>query len=497
MRIRVLTLVLGAVFVAAGARAQQSVPAQLSLDEALSIARTHNPTYLQAANDRELSDWDVHEAWGQLLPNATASTSAAWQGPGNQQFGAITLGDLGFGGLPSYYLSSYNLSLGYNLSWSKILGPSQAKANRNTTIANTKEAEGTLVSQVTGAYLEVLRQQEAVSLARQRIANSQINLRLAQGRLAVGSATTIDVGQAQVQVGRDSVALLQARNALETARLRLLQQMGVSGDHDVTLTTKFELTEPTWTIEDLYAMALKRNPTLRARLSAKKAADIGVSAARSAYFPSLSVNTGFSGFTREASSTNFQIAQAQAQVLQQANQCVATNDLYSRLADPLPPIDCSQYVFTDAARQAIINQNDQFPFNFQKSPFTVSVGLSIPIFQGLTRQRNLEAAKLQKQDMAQQVRQEEIALRADLSVDLANVRTAYRSALLEERNQSLAQEQLRLAREQYQVGSVTFVDLVNAETVAAQANSDRISAVYAYHDAVTSLETLVGASLRN
>lgn len=497
MRIRVFALTSWLLVAAAGAGAQEPVPSSLTLDDALSIARRNNPAYLQSANDPELADWDVRAAWGQLLPTATASAGASWQGPGNQQFGAITLGDLGFGDLPSYYGSSYRLSLNYSLGWSNILAPSQAKASRRATRANVKEAEATLVSQVTGGYLDVLRQQEGVTLAEQQLENAQVNLRLAQGRREVGTATAIDVGQAQVQVGRANVTLLQAKNALATARMRLLQQMGISGDRNVTLSTTFDLSEPTWTLDELYGDALANNPTLLARRSSQKAAEIGVSSARAAYYPTLSVSTGFSGFTREASNTNLQIAQSQAQVAQTRDQCVATNDLYSRLADPLPPLDCSKYVFTDAQRQRILDQNDQFPFGFQKSPFTVSVGLSIPIFQGLSRQRSLEAAKLQRQDAAQQVRQQEIGLRTDLSVGLANVQTAYQSALLEERNQQLAAEQLRLARERYQVGSITFVELVDAQTVKAQADRDRIAAVYAYHDAVTNLETLVGVSLRN
>jgi outer membrane protein TolC len=153
-------------------------------------------------------------------------------------------------------------------------------------------------------------------------------------------------------------------------------------------------------------------------------------------------------------------------------------------------------VFTDAMREAIVDQNDQFPFGFQKSPFSVRFGLSIPIFQGFSRQRNLEAAKLQREDLTQQVREQEMALRADLAVALATVRTAYESALLEERNRSLAEQQLRLARERYQLGAITFVELVAAQTVMAQADRDRTAAIFAYHDAVTRLETLVGTSLR-
>ena len=61
----------------------------------------------------------------------------------------------------------------------------------------------------------------------------------------------------------------------------------------------------------------------------------------------------------------------------------------------------------------------------------------------------------------------------------------------------LAEQQLLLARERYQLGEITFVDLVSAQTVSAQAEADRLAAVYAYHDLVTALEALVGSRLRN
>jgi outer membrane protein len=477
-------------------QAQQTVPASLSLDEALEIARSNNPVYLQAANDRDLADWDVRQAYGQLLPSASANSSVTWQGSGEQQFGTLTLGDLGFGNLPSYYLSSYGLSLSYNLNWATLKGMSSAKAQRAATVAETRVSESTLVSQVTFAYLEVLRQQEAVRLSEQQLENSSFNLRLAQGRLEVGAATPIDVGQAEVQVGRSEVAVLQSENALATARMRLMQQLGVPVDQSAVLATEFVIEEPGWELEDLYSQALGLNPGLEARRYRKAAADVGVSSARGAYYPSLSISTGWSGFSREASNTDLQLAQAQAGVAGQVSQCNATNELFSRLADPLPLQDCGVFAFTDAQRQAIVDQNNQFPFNFQSSPLSVRATISVPIFQGLSRQRGLEAAKIQRDDLEQQVREQELALRADLSIALANVRTAYQSALLEERNRDLADQQLRLARERYQLGAITFVELVDAQTVLVQADRDRTAAVFAYHDSVSTLEVLVGTTLR-
>jgi outer membrane protein len=481
----------------AGSLSAQEVPASLSLEEALDIARRNNPTYLQVENDRHQADWDVRQAYGQLLPTASASSSVNWQGVGEQSFGTLTLGDLGFGDLPSYYSSSYRLGLSYSLSYATILGPSQAKAQRRATRASIRLSEASLVFQVTTAYLEVLRQQEAIRLAEQQLENSRFNLRLAQGQLEVGQVTPIDVGLAEIQVGRSEVGVLQARNALATGRMRLLQQMGVSVDQDPQLSTSFALTEPSWQLPELLSMALEENPTLQARSQSREAAQIRVKSARSAYLPTLTLSTGWSGFSREASNVDFQVAQAQAQVAGRVQSCASTNELYSRLADPLPPLDCTQYVFTDADRQAIVDQNDQFPFNFQGSPPNVSLTVNVPIFQGLSRQRNLEAAKLQRDDLTHQIREQEIALEADLSVGLANVRTAYQSALLESRNRDLAVRQLDLARERYRLNAITFVELVAAQTQLAAADRDFTAAVFAYHDTVTNLEALLGTSLRN
>lgn len=497
MKIGTLTIAMTAVLAAAPLRAQEAVPDRLSLEQALEIARAANPGFRQTRNDERLSDWNVRQAYGRLFPQASATGTLGWQGTGEQQFGTLTLGDLGFGNQPSYYTSSYRIGLNYTLDWATLKGPAQAKADRLTTRAQIGMAEANLVSQVTTAYVDMLSQQEAVRIAEAQLESSQFNLRLAQAQLEVGAVTGIDVGQAEVQVGRSEVTLLQGRNALETARIRLLQAMGQRMGREFELATPFVLTEPTWELPELRSLALTRNATLEARRSASAAADIGVSSARSSYLPSVTVSTGWSGFTREATSTDFQVAQAQAQVAGSIAQCTVQNDLYSRLVPPLPPLDCSRFAFTDAQRQAIVSQNDQFPFSFVGSPPSVSLSVSIPIFSGLSRQRNLEAARLQRDDAVEQIREQELALEADLAIGLANARTAYQSALLEERNRQLADRQLLLARERYQLGEITFVDLVAAQTVLAQAEVDRVRAVFAYHDVVTNLEALVGAPLRN
>ena len=60
----------------------------------------------------------------------------------------------------------------------------------------------------------------------------------------------------------------------------------------------------------------------------------------------------------------------------------------------------------------------------------------------------------------------------------------------------MAGEQRRLAQERYRVGSASFLDLVESETVLAQSERARLNAYYTYHDALASLEALVGAPIR-
>lgn len=475
----------------------QEVPTTLSLEEAIEIARGSNPQLARARNDEITADWSVREAYAQLLPSASFNTGVSWQGSGETQLpGQVTLADLGIVNQPSYYGSSYSLGLNYSLSWAALLGPRQQKASRRATLAGIEGTDWSIATQVTSGYIDVWRQQEAVRIAEAQLENAEFNLRLAQGQLEVGQVTPIDVGQAEVQVGRAEVALLQARSALTTSRMRLLQLMGVPVDQTFDVSTRFELSEPTWQTETLTAAALEENPELKAARLQAESSSVGVSSAWSPYLPTLSLSAGWSGFTREASSVAFNIAQAQSQVASQIAQCIRTNDLYSRLADPLPPIDCGAIAFTDAQRAAIIAQNDQFPFDFVGSPPRVSLSLSIPIFQGLSRQRALEQAQVARADARETVREQELTVRADVAIGLENARAAYESAQLEERNRLLAERQLLLARERYQLGAITFVELMDAQTVFAQADVDRTQAVYAYHDAVTNLEALVGTSLR-
>ncbi len=493
-----LLLALAAVTGAPGASGAQAGPEPaLSLEEAIALAKQNNPGYLASVNDADVAHWEVRSSYGRLLaPSLSVSSSLSWQGSGEQLFGSITDDQLGFGGQPSFYLSSYTLGLDYTLDGATLLAPGRSKANREATTARIRNGAAQLEASVTRAYLGVLRRREGQRLSRQELQRAETNLRLARARRDVGSATQLDVRRAEVEVGRARVGVLRAELAVHTARLTLFREIGLEPRADAELSTEFEVEEPRWSEEGLYERALDANPSLRALRASREAADYQVRSARSAYLPSLNLQAGLSGFTREASDTDFFVEQAREQAQTQVEGCEALNELVTRLADPLPAQDCSAFALTDQEAAEIRARNDVFPFDFTNQPPRASLTLSLPIFQGLGRQREVEAAEVERADARYRIREQELALRARIGAGLAAVRTGYESARLEAENQRVADEQLRLAREQYAVGQIPFSELVDAETVKALADRDRIAAVFTYHEALADLEALIGAPLR-
>lgn len=472
-------------------------PATLSLEEALELARRMNPDYLAAANDAKSADWAVREAWGGLLPGASLSSSFSWQDAGQQRIGIFTGEDFGLGSNTSYYSSSYSIGLNYQLNGSRLLAPSRERANRQATEAGIAASRHALEADVTRGYLALMRARDNVALAEEELARADENLRLAQARAQVGAIAELEARQAEVERGRTEVALLQARNQAEADRLALMQVLGIEIDRDVELTTEFTLEPLTWSAEELIAMAMQSNPDLAADRAVTRAAETGVKMARTAYLPSLSMSAGFSGYAREAGNPDFLLNQARSQIAGQREACVSQNMLSERLVEPLPgyPLDCSAIVLTPEQERRILESNSVFPFGWSREPLGVSLTLSLPVFQGFTRERQIEEAKVAADDARYRLRSDELRIRTAVSTAYNEVETARQAVELEERNRVLAEDQLRLARERYRLGAASFLELREAEAVMARADRDYLAALYQYHEGLATLGAAVGRSL--
>lgn len=475
----------------------QEVSATLTLEEAIALARRNNPDYLIQQNAAVSADWAVRESYGALLPGASVGGSLGWQDAGNARFGIFSTSDFGLTGTTSYYYSSYNVGLNYRLSGASLFAPGREKAARRATEANIDAARVATDMAVTQRYLVVLRAQDGVNLAREELARAEDNVRLAEGRVAVGAGIPLEQRQAEVERGRAEVSLLQAENLLRGSRLTLWETLGIRLD-GAELTTRFEVGDVPWQLEALIATAVESNPELRASRASLQAAGVSVKSARSNYLPSLSLSAGWSGYTRQAGNEAYLVDQARNSLASQQSSCLLFNQISAGLSQPIPgrPADCSQYVLTTDLENRILESNKVFPFDFSREPLGLTLNISLPVFQGFSRERQVEEAKIVQKDSEHRLRKSELRIRADVERGYLDVLTNRQTVEIEARNRTLADDQLRQARERYRVGVSSYIEFREAETVKARADRAYLSAVYAFHESLATLETAVGRPLR-
>lgn len=502
---RGLTLALVAAAWAATALVAQ-VPAELTLDDAIRLARANNPNFLSQQNDQAVSDWRVREAYGSFLPSVTAGASVSYQEPGVQTFGTVNLGSQS----TDWYSSGYRLSLSWSVNGNSLFGVPNARAAQRATAAGIDAQAFTLESAVTQQYMAALRADEALAVAERQLDRAEQNLQIVRTRVESGAAAGTEGKQAEVDRGRAQVAVIQAEQALRNQKLRLMEQIGVAMESGVELSSGFEIFEPRWTREELTSYALESHPSLMATVAQENAARAGVRQARSQYFPSLNLSTNFIGFTNEALNQEFLLGRAAQDARAGYNSCLRWKAIQDGLGTELPGLDlsdgCGSPELTEAQRQAVLQSNDVFPFDFTKSPLSLTASVSFPVFQGFSRERSVEAAQAAQKDAQYARRAEELRLRRAVTEAYNAVIAAWEVVQIEERNRELAEQRLEAARQRYSIGAApsqgaassgsTFLELLDAQTSMSTAERDYLNAVYDFHQWLAALEDATGRRLR-
>jgi outer membrane protein len=485
-----------AALAAAPAHAQQPAPATpgLTMEQAVAAARERNPDMQATRNDAVVSRAAVRAARADFLPSADVSAGFGYTAPGVQRFGAEVFGDR-----PDYYSSSWNAGLSYQLSGAKLLQPRIARAQESATVARIEGYEANLVMQVQQQYLTALQAGEVAAQAQREVERTREHERLAQARLEVGTGTPLDLRRAQVERGRAEATLLQQQNAYETELLRLGLLMGVELETGTRLSSAFELSEPRWTANELVGMALEHNPNLVTARANTGAARTQVRAARSAYLPSLNFQVGMTGSVYSAGDIDPLVQQQLGSMRGAFASCNENNLL--RAGAGLPPVSCAALnvddpTVRDAVRRQVEAGNPSFPFGYERQPLSASMSISLPIFDGLSRERRIQEARVAESDARLAVTAQEQRLVADVRAGLLNLQTAYRTAGLQRQVAENAAEELRMARERFRLGAAASLEVTDAQTRLADAERAVIDAVYMYHKSLAALEALVGRSLR-
>lgn len=467
-------------------------PITLTLDDAIAMARQNNPTYLQTTNERRSADAQVRQAYGALLPSSNAQFYSAYQ-----QGGAVFVQGVSIpGGASDQLQSQYYLGINYRINAGTLVQPRAARATRIAADADITGASETLRSTVEQQYITALRAEATAALNDTLVQVQQANLDLAKARVAVGADNILAVRRAEVTLGQAQVAALTAHNAAEVEKVKLFQQMGVQPPDSVRLTTTFAVAKPSFSLDSVLDLGRRQNPAVQALRQRERAAGWNVRVAQSAYTPTLSLSTGWSGTSFQYTNSEFPVQQAIRQNLGQFAGCMSQDSI--RTAVNMPSLGCNTRFapLTASDIADIRRENNAFPFKFQRAPLQFSAVVSIPIFDNFSREQRVEQAQVDRDNARLNVRARELQTTADVTQGYLNLVTAARTVELQEVNAQKAREELTYAQERYRVGAATFLDVTTASGAFVQAQVDRINAIYDYHRAFAQLEAAVGRPLR-
>ena len=308
MTARSRAMVLAMVSVAATARpapaaTSEQLPAVLSLDAALALARKHQPDLRAAHFNTAAANARVDEQFSNLLPQLTANASVRRQ-TGTQVTAVPAMGSTP-GSLTTtsrttnVYSASANLT---QLIWDfgqTIRKRDAAQASADAALDSEKASALTIDFNLRSAFYTASTARSNVDVARETLANQNKHLEQIQSFVDLGRNPTIDLLQARVDQANAEVTLINAQNDYATARVILNQAMGVEADtgYDVEPTVSAPVPGESSSLDGLVDEALKARPEIASLQDQLRAQVMANKSVFGRYWPALlaQLNGNYSG----------------------------------------------------------------------------------------------------------------------------------------------------------------------------------------------------------
>lgn len=146
---------------------------------------------------------------------------------------------------------------------------------------------------VIAQYLQALYLREALAVARMSLSVSEKELLRRKQLLEAGKIPELDLYEAQAQVNRDNLTVVNAQNDSIIALLDLANLLNIRSNTEFDISPLQEDSEATIpTIEEVWNNVSINNHSLRAASIEREAAIKYVSVAQTGYIPTLSFNAG-------------------------------------------------------------------------------------------------------------------------------------------------------------------------------------------------------------
>ncbi|MDT8323867.1 MAG: TolC family protein [Bacteroidota bacterium] len=411
---------------AATLQAQQGEQGPFTLEQCIATGLKHNIEVHRARNAVERSRTFRRQAVGDFLPSVAARGS--WTRYDRDQIGFR--GNELFTSRNSY---SYNVQAGLTVF--------DGLRNFNTVDQSLYDYEASeqgllrtredIVFMIQQGYFNVLRFEQLVKVAESNLERSSGQLERIREMNAVGSVPQADVYRQEVTVGNDELAVIEARNNAQNAKVDLQALLGIAPTMEFALQrdgVPLEITDTDVqsyraslsTFEDMVDGAMQTRADMRQSALNVKSAEKGVSIASSGHYPSV---TAFAQYTWN-------------------NLELAAFDMYDR--------------------------------------FFYGVSVSLPLFSNFQVSANVERSEIVLREAELMQNQLRRSIATDIMRALNDLEMAEKNLDISGKKLQSAREDQRIAQERYNLGAGTLLDMIVANANFTLAESDVVNATFNY-----------------
>jgi outer membrane protein TolC len=333
---------------------------------------------------------------------------------------------------------------GLSLNTFTLAGYHGAQAAEAVARAQEEIARRGLNVAVTQAYYALVVAERKYATSQQSLDQAKKSLQVSQELEQGGEVAHSDVITFQIQANQALQAFEEAKLAMENARLSLAVMLFPDFNQTFNVVDDLDTTPSLPSLDEMGKLARQNNPEIRAAMATVRQANSGVSVAKAAFLPTVSVDVDYG-----IESNSFA--------------------LYSKVS-----------AFPEAGRLPNLG-------------FFLTASLNVPVWHWGELRSKLHQAEDQRDLARVQLTYAQRQLFASLYADYNDAETAQTEIDSLRSSASLAADSLRLNMLRYKAGEATVLDVLNAQNTLTQARDAYADGLARYRIAIAQLQTITGS----
>jgi outer membrane protein len=368
-------------------------------------------------------------------------------------------------------VNSNNFSLSANLNvfngFQNTYTLQQRQMNLRASEHDLGTTRNSIVLGVVESYASVLSTQALLQSAQAQAEGTRAQIDRTEKLVRAGSLPETNLLDLKAQLATEETNIVLNENNLDLARLQLAQWMQTEPSRVM------DLEEPAFvpgegkdqTAFEVFSVAEPNQPQIKAAQMRVLSADKGIAIARSAFYPSLSLQAGL--FTNYSSiAQRFIPGKTLDTPVYQPFDAFQITDLNGNEI----PIKVNQVIRTSEGGFQSLSFSDQFDNNLRKG---ISFNLNIPIFNGFQARYGTETARINKISAQLELERQRNQLRQTIETAVANEKAARKRLEAVERQISALTEAYRSSEQRFNLGVMNSVDFLLAKNNLARAENDK------------------------